>query len=378
MVSAVDGSRRPAILVGINPHKAGSDWTPWHDEIDPRNGFVRYYGDNKPGLSQNPDHTSGNRAILDQFDLFASNRFEDRRRACPLLFFESVIQNNRSKGYRRFRGVGLVDRVERVVQVDRHAQPFVNYRYDCALISLAAENNLFDWTWIAARRDASKTLAESMAFAPVAWRKWVERGPDSLDQVRQRLLTYRILSEAEQRPAPGSTADAALRATLHFYSGLPKSRFEAVAERIAQASFEQTGSYRLGWVSRGSGDRGIDFVGRLDLGASAVPLRIVVAGQAKCQTGASGVAELSRLAAKLNRGWVGVFVTTGHFSLPAQRELQDDGYPILLIAGRQVGEVIARESIKAGVSVTDYLMTIDAAYEERVSAREPSDILADE
>lgn len=378
MVSATDGLRRPAILIGINPHKAGSDWTPWHDEIDPRNGFVRYYGDNKPGLRQNPDQTSGNRAILDQFDLSASNLPEDRQRACPLLFFESVIQNNRSKGYRRFRGVGLVDRAERVVQVDRHGRPFVNYRYDCALISLAAENNLLDWTWIAARRDPSKTLTESSAFAPSAWRRWVERGSDSLDQVRQRLLTYRTLTEADQRPVPGSTADSALRATLDFYADLPKSRFEAVAERVAQASFEHAGLYRLGWVSRGSGDRGIDFVGRLDLGGSAVPLRIVVAGQAKCEAGASGVADLSRLAAKLNRGWVGVFVTTGYFSLPAQRELQDDGYPILLIAGRQVGEVIARESIQAGVSVKSYLEEIDAGYEQRVSTREPGDILSDE
>ena len=271
-----------------------------------------------------------------------------------------------------------MDRVERVVQVDRHGQPFVNYRYDCALFSLAAENNLLDWAWIAARRDASKTLSDSAALAPAAWRKWVERGPESLDQVRQRLLSYRILSEEDQRPVAGSAADSALRATLAYYEHLPKSRFEAVAERVAEASFRHAGLYRLGWVSRGSGDRGIDFIGRLDLGTNALPLRIVVAGQAKCQLGASGVAELSRLAAKLNRGWVGVFVTTGHFSQPAQRELQDDGYPILLIAGRQVGEVIARESIQAGVSVVDYLKEIDAGYEQRLGAREPADILGDE
>jgi hypothetical protein len=378
MVSASDGPRRPAILIGINPHKAGSDWTPWHDEIDPGNGFVRYYGDNKPGRSQDPDRTSGNRAILAQFDLTASNRLQDRQRACPLVFFESVIQESRSKGYRRFRGVGLVDRVERVVQVDRHSRPFVNYRYDCVLLSLAAENNLLDWTWIAARRDASKTLGETNALAPAAWRRWVERGTDSLEQVRQRLSTYRILTEVEQRPIPGSTADSALRATMAYYENLPRSRFEAVAERVAQASFQHAGLYRLGWVSRGSGDRGIDFVGRLDLGTSAVPLRVVVVGQAKCQVGASGVGDLSRLAAKLNRGWVGIFVTTGHFSLPAQRELQDDGYPILLIAGRQVGEVIARECSRAGITVRTYLEEIDAQYERRLSAREPAEILRDE
>ncbi len=271
-----------------------------------------------------------------------------------------------------------MDRVERVVQVDRHGRPFVNYRYDCALLSLASENNLLDWTWVAARRDSTRTLTETLVLAPKSWRQWIDRGTASLAQVRQRLLSYRILSESDQRPLAGSTAEGALRTTIAFYANRPKSRFEAVAERVAQASFEHAGLYRLGWVSRGSGDRGIDFVGRLDLGSSSVPLRIVVAGQAKCQAGASGVAELSRLAAKLDRGWVGVFVTTGHFSLQAQRELQDDGYPILLVAGRQVGEIMARLAIEAGVSVLDLLNAIDATYERRVSAREPADILVDE
>jgi len=98
MVSGPDGPRRPAILIGINPHKAGSDWTPWHDEIDPRNGFVRYYGDNKPGLSENPNLTSGNRAILSQFDLSASNRADDRRRACPLLFLRECDSRESLEG----------------------------------------------------------------------------------------------------------------------------------------------------------------------------------------------------------------------------------------------------------------------------------------
>jgi hypothetical protein len=107
-------------------------------------------------------------------------------------------------------------------------------------------------------------------------------------------------------------------------------------------------------------------------------LRIVVLGQAKCEIGSSGVNELSRLASKLNRGWVGVFVTTGTFSIPAQRELQDDGFPILLIHGRQVGEIVLRESMRLGMSVSSYLATVDGSYEERIRAREPAEILTDE
>lgn len=376
-VAAPDGTRRPAVLIGINPHKAGSDWTPWHDEIDPRHGFVRYYGDNKPTLGVDPALTPGNKALIAQHELHASASADERLRAAPLLFFENVIQLGRSKGYRRFRGVGLLDRVERVVQVDSHAVPFVNFRYDCMLVKLADENNVLDWDWIAARRDPTKSLPEATRFAPKAWRQWIASGRTALEAVRQRLLTYRIVSEVDQLPQPGSPAEGTLSAILDFYASQPK-RFEALAERVAQAALGPDGSYRMGWLTRGSGDRGIDFVGRIDLGIGSEPLKVVVAGQAKCQRGASGVADLSRLASKLNRGWVGVFITTGHFSLFAQRELQDDGFPILLINGRRLADIVLAETIRLGVEPIDYLRTVDASYEGRIKAREPSEILSDE
>lgn len=64
LVRAVDGERRPAIMIVSKPHRAGSDWTPWHDELDPHAGHVRYFGDNKADLGRNPDRTVGNRSIL--------------------------------------------------------------------------------------------------------------------------------------------------------------------------------------------------------------------------------------------------------------------------------------------------------------------------
>ncbi len=134
----------------------------------------------------------------------------------------------------------------------------------------------------------------------------------------------------------------------------------------------------MGWVTKATADRGIDFVGRLDLGTNVGPMRVVVAGQAKCQVGGTTPAELSRLAAKLGRGWVGVFITTAYFSQQAQMELQDDGYPILLIDGRRVGELVARECIQSGISTREYLEQVDATYEERIKARNASEILSDE
>jgi hypothetical protein len=40
-ITAVNGPRRPAILIRCSPHKVGSETTPWQDTFDPDNGHVR-------------------------------------------------------------------------------------------------------------------------------------------------------------------------------------------------------------------------------------------------------------------------------------------------------------------------------------------------
>jgi hypothetical protein len=157
-IKAVDGARRPAILVASKPHRAGSDWTPWHDELDPEEGHIRYYGDNKATLGTDPLRPPGNRSVLAQFPLHQSTERDDRLRAAPLLFFESLVHEGHAKGYWRFIGVGLVERAQLVTQVDRQSRLFVNYVFDCALVDLSPEGLGVAWEWIAARRDPTKSL----------------------------------------------------------------------------------------------------------------------------------------------------------------------------------------------------------------------------
>jgi hypothetical protein len=51
-----------------------------------------------------------------------------------------------------------------------------------------------------------------------------------------------------------------------------------------------------------------------------------------------GGEQLARVEARLRRGWIGVFVTTGHYSEAAQREVIEDRHPIMLVNGSQLAD----------------------------------------
>ena len=120
-----------------------------------------------------------------------------------------------------------------------------------------------------------------------------------------------------------------------------KARFEAVAEVVSEFIISEShGQYRRGWITRGSGDGGVDFVGRLDVGSGFSKASLVVLGQAKCEAPTSSTSgkDIARTVARLRRGWIGCYVTTGTFSTHTQREVADDRYPLLLVPGGRLPE----------------------------------------
>jgi hypothetical protein len=397
-VAAVDGGRRPAIIIDSNPAEAGSSWTPWHDQLDPEDGHIRYYGDNKPDRGLNPLGRAGNKVLVDeQFILHQGRNREERLRAAPLVFFESAGPAGESSGYRRFIGFGLIERTERIAQVEperqmpgghrRGGRLYLNYRFDCILLDLSSENSALGWDWIAARADRTKSLEDCLAYAPATWRRWVEIGMVGIDSLRQRVLRYRLRTVREQLPEPGTPAARALQAVIDRYAGsdskpgVGRHRFEGFAAEVTGAIFSESGAhYRSGWITRQVADHGVDFVGRLDQGVPPAVARQVVLGQAKCHANPkapTNAVDLARTVARLDRGWLGVFVTTGNYSANAQREVLEDRYPIMLIDGRTVGEVAVRQALAQGVSVERYIDRVDGEYASKVLARRPEEILTD-
>ena len=86
--------------------------------------------------------------------------------------------------------------------------------------------------------------------------------------------------------------------------------------------------------------------------------------------------QVARVVARLRRGWLGVYVTTGVFSKQAQVEVIDDQYPVVLIPGKTLSEEV-RKIAAAGFDgdLQEMLAALIGAYPEAVTQRRPEEIL---
>lgn len=383
VVAAPDGSRRPVIGLRSSPWKAGRTSNPWHDEFDLDHGYIRYYGDHKPGTVGLPGATPGNRALLETWELHAATSKEIRAQAPPLLVYRSMTVmlggRARVKGYIQFCGVAIVERLEHVVQRDPDTgRSFPNLCLDLAVVDLADSGDTLDLRWIDDRRDPALTAGQTMQHAPAAWQRWISDGRVAIPRIRRRVVSSRVRTAEEQKPSEGSPEAALLDALYRFFDGR-KHAFELLAARVSAEILGQSGArYDAGWLTRPGGDGGVDFVGRLDVGTAASNTPLVVLGQAKCVAPTSSISpdQVARVVARLRRGWIGVFVTTGVFSRQAQIEVIDDQYPLVLVDGKTLAEQVRRMAAADHDGSLDALLTsVTADHDAAITHRRPEEIL---
>lgn len=372
--------RRPAILIASSPHKKGSKETPWQDFFDVDNGHIRYFGDNKhPGKS--PEDALGNKALKAAFQSAHHHDSIERAASPPLLFFKRVTHNGRQKGFPQFQGFGIVRNVELVTQWDNAKQrSFTNYAFDFTVFSQAEENEIFDFRWIADRRNPDLTLEDALRHAPQAWRVWVRHGANSLETVRRRVSKLMVVKREAQQPLPGSESHKVLRQIYEFFSDR-RHHFEALAEIVAERVFgQELGIYQKGWITSAGGDGGADFVAKLTLGSGFAKTGLIVLGQAKCErlNAPTGGNHIARTVARLRRGWIGVYVTTSYFSSAVQQEVIEDRYPIVLIHGKRVAEEVISMLHETDnySSFIELLEAVSSSYSERIRSRDPEEVLS--
>ena len=115
------------------------------------------------------------------------------------------------------------------------------------------------------------------------------------------------------------------------------------------------------------------------MGSFSASTPVVVLGQAKCIQPTSSVSpeQVARVVARLRRGWIGVYVTTGSFSRQAQVEIIDDQYPVVLIAGGTLATTVRRMAqANYGGDVEALLQSTVDQYGAAVTHRRPEEVIS--
>ena len=362
-------SDQECIIISSTNHIRSDAYNPWEDEFNEDIGYIYYYGDNKTA-DKDPATTTGNKRLLEQFKLSHSNDPKERAKAIPILFFESKKQ-----GERTFHGYGTVESIKLVTQYsgsNKNKTYFSNYLFTFCVFSLKKEQEGFNWDWIDARREKDKFAP---CLAPKEWQEWIKDG--DLNKIRRHVYGRSTANKKEQLPTPGSKLDIILQKIYSHYQNNPFG-FEYLAKDVTRLLIEDSGTIcHDGWVTKASGDGGYDYVLRIDIGNHGLSqVRQVVLGQAKCYERNNGVSgkDVDRIIARLKRGWLAAFVTTSYFTNATQQEILEDNYPILLITGKQVAEIVNKELYRKNISLDKYLKSLNMEQEYK----NPEDILKEE
>ena len=279
-----------------------------------------------------------------------------------------------------FCGVGVLERAERIVQWDEkslRSVPELRVRHSCARPRCGkrrAELGVDKRTPSIGRARA----LESLALAPESWRRWIEYGATALETHRRRVWRASIQSSSEQRPTPGSADAQALHTIYKTFDGR-KHAFEVLASLVTgRILSSSTSTYMTGWLTSPSGDGGVDFVSPLDVGSGRARAKLVILGQAKCILPSTSISpeQLARVVARLRRGWVGAYVTTGVFSKAAQEEMRADEYPVVLVDGRRLADEVRAIAYEThGGDLARFLEQVIASHASKVTHRRPEEIL---
>jgi hypothetical protein len=355
-----NNNKTPLINFHTNPFKEDEEQSPWRDLIFQEEGRVMYNGDNKSS-EKRANETYGNKKVLENLSLYFSKNRIERLKAPPILVTKTIKIGTKT-GFRQFIGIGIINEPPVLVhQYEKSSNNvFTNYQFEITLISLAPDDTL-NWDWIDDRRNKNISDEDSLKNAPKNWIRWVQEGSDIVSKIQLKIKSYRLINESEQRDLqPKNKKLVYDLLNIHYPDPISDGiRFEALASFITTLYFSDKNYFR-GWITVGSGDRGVDFVGRLDIGHDSFSnTSIIVLGQSKRYKNSISGERLTRVASRMTRGYIGVVVTLDVFTKQAQEEIKDDKLPIILINGKKVSELLLTYINKSGKTLTEIVKEQD-------------------
>ena len=316
----------------------------WPDVLDPYTGVFTYFGDNrKPGHLLEKTPRSGNLLLSTAFAR-AHGEAVDRAKVSPFLLFDKPGEGRDV----RFRGLLApgADRLsgeEDLVAVWRttRTERFQNYRAHFTVLNLPVVSR----AWIREFLDGDPLGNQS----PPVWREWVESRNYSPLVAPPTVI---IRSRQQQEPLP---QDRNLLALLHNHFVLNPYGFEQFAADLWAASERNVGKVD---VTRPWRDGGRDAIGEYVIGPASDPVAVEFALEAKCYAlgNSVGVRQTSRLISRLRHRQFGVLITTSHVDAQAYKEIREDGHPVVILAGRDVIDMLKRRGLDTVASLRRHLV----------------------
>jgi hypothetical protein len=314
----------------------------WPDDLDEETGVFTYFGDNKrPGRALHATPRNGNELLRRVFE-WAHGVQEERKRVPPILVFSSAGE------WRDVIFIGLavpgttdLRQTEDLVAVWKtsRGRRFQNYRAKFTILDTPVVTR----KWIIDIVQRSPRTES----APPALREWLEsRRYTPLRAVRS--VEYR--NKLEQLPQ--EPEGVSVIRVIHSYFKDRPTDFEKCAAALARMLLPDIASLDL---TRPSRDGGRDGVGRFRIGSGPGSILVDFALEAKCYGSSEsvGVRQASRLISRLRHRQFGILVTTSYLDVYAYKEIKEDQHPIMVIAGRDIAELLKRN----GISTPDQVFT---------------------
>lgn len=320
----------------------------WPDRLDEEEGVFVYYGDNKRPGDLHRTSKGGNKILA--FETFGELRADppDRIRIPPFFVFTKAGEGLDAV----FRGLAVpgvagLSPLEDLVAVwkSKDGERFQNYKAHFTILDVPQVRR----EWI----DDLLAGQPVTANAPPAWLDWVTTG-------RYRALraapTVNFRSKAEQLPMC-VREERMLTEVYDFYAQQPHG-FERCSGELFRMMDRNVVDYEL---TRPWRDRGRDAIGHYRIGTAGEPVKVDFALEAKCYRpgqNSVGVREMSRLISRLQHRQFGVMVTTSFVHKQAYQEVAEDGHPVLIVAGRDITEILTNSGYPDERSVQQWLRTI--------------------
>jgi len=336
------GKRNAPRLIVLTTSLANRDWP---DFLDLQTGRFTYYGDNKnPGSELHDTGRYGNHLLRSIFE-WAHSGVAGRSQVPPILLFSSA------GNYRDVRFLGLVVPGEEALPFtddlvaiwkSTSGLRFQNYRAIFTILNVPTISRV----WLDALRNDSCDAAILEPAALTAWRT-----TDAYEPLKaEKTILHR--SRSEQEPVT-ENHKAIVNLIFQTFRSEPV-RFERCAGRISEMLLGHVTKLD---ITRPSRDGGRDGIGMYRVGGPANGIEVEFAIEAKCYApdNSVGVKEISRLISRLRHRQFGLLITTSHLGSQAYQEIKDDAHPIIIVAARDIAELLESKGLGERSALTAWL-----------------------